>query len=147
LNGYLIFLGVNVPMYAAGQPHRYKTPCSQIMKAVTEGELSVAIDTEIIQEILCRYGALQRREIAVPMALDVLTLAISIYPVTEEDIRLTVDLFERDARKGATARDLIHAAVMKTKGLTEIISVDALFDLIDGIRRIDPASYASRLTA
>jgi predicted nucleic acid-binding protein len=114
---------------------------------VTEGELSVAIDTEIIQEILCRYGALQRREIAVPMALDVLTLAISIYPVTEEDIRLTVDLFERDARKGATARDLIHAAVMKTKGLTEIISVDALFDLIDGIRRIDPASYASRLTA
>jgi len=147
LNGNLVFMDVNVPMYAAGQPHRYKAPCSQILKAVADGRLSVAIDTEIIQEILYRYGALQRWEVAVPMASDVLTLATIIYPVTEEDIRLTIDLYNHYARKGVTARDLIHVAVMKTNELSEIISVDEHFDLVDGIRRIDPANYASSLPA
>lgn len=143
MNGKPFFLDVNVPMYAAGQPHRYKSPCSQVMKAIAEERLSVAIDTEIIREILYRYGALQRWEIAVPMALDVMTLTSTILPVTEEVIRLTVDMFERYAKKGATARDLIHAAVMKTNELVEIISVDEHFDRIEGIQRIDPISYTS----
>jgi len=145
VNAKPIFLDVNVPMYAAGQPHRYKIPCSQIMKAIAEERFAVAIDTEIIQEILYRYGALQRWEIAVSMALDVMTLTPTILPVTEEEIQLTVDMFDRYAKKGATARDLIHAAVMKTNDLAEIISVDEHFDMVDGIQRIDPISYASTL--
>lgn len=145
MNAKSIFIDVNVPMYAAGQPHRYQTPCRQIMKAIAEEKLSAVIDTEIIQEILYRYGALQRWEIAVSMAFDVMTLTPTILPVTEEAIRLTVDMFDRYAKKGATARDLIHAAVMKTNELAEIISVDEHFDRIDGIQRIDPSSFASTL--
>lgn len=145
MNGKPIFMDVNVPMYAAGQPHRYQSPCRQIMKAIAEERLSAVIDTEIIQEILYRYGALQRWEIAVSMAIDVMTLTPTILPVTEQEIRLTVDMFDRYAKKGATARDLIHVAVMKTNELAEIISVDEHFDMVDGIQRIDPISYASSL--
>ena len=36
------------------------------------------------------------------------------------------------------ARDVIHVAVMQNNGLTEIISTDAHFDLIEGITRLDP---------
>ncbi len=128
-------------MYAAGQPHHHKDSCVRVIQAVADGQLTVAIDTEIIQEILYRYGSLQQWEAATAMASDVLTLASVVYPITLEDIRLTVDLFAGYATKGVTARDLIHVAVMKTNGLSEIVSVDNHFDLIDGITRIDPVDY------
>jgi uncharacterized protein len=142
VNDGLVFLDVNVPMYAAGRPHPYKDSCIRVMQAVADGQLTAAIDTEIVQEILYRYGALEQWEVATAMASDVLTLASVVYPITLEDIRLTVDLFAGYARKGVTARDLIHVAIMKNNGLSEIISVDDHFDLIEGIMRIDPLNYA-----
>jgi predicted nucleic acid-binding protein len=144
MNGGLTFLDVNIPMYAAGQLHLYKDSCTQVMQAVADGQIAAAIDTEIIQEILYRYGALRRWEVATAMAADVLTLASVVYPISVEDIRLTVNLFASYAIKGVTARDLIHVAVMKTNSLTEIISVDNHFDLVEGITRIDPADYVLR---
>lgn len=62
------------------------------------------------------------------------------------DLRVSIDLFSSYAKKGVTARDLIHVAVMKSNNLEEIISVDEHFDLIEGINRIDPADYALRLS-
>ena len=35
-------------------------------------------------------------------------------------------------------RDLIHAAVMLTHGIDVIISADTYFDIIEGVRRLDP---------
>ncbi len=64
-----------------------------------------------------------------------------IYPITAEDIHLTVDLFASHTNRGVTARDLIHVAVMKTNLLQVIISVDEHFDLIEGVTRIDPAQF------
>jgi len=128
-------------MYAAGQAHSYKDPCVQVMKAVADGQLEAAIDAEIIQEILHRFGASKRWDIATAMASDVLTLVSAVYPVTSEDVRVTIHLFDRYARQGVLARDLIHAAVMLNNGLTHIISVDAHFDRIEGITRIDPLAY------
>jgi predicted nucleic acid-binding protein len=49
--------------------------------------------------------------------------------------------------KGVTARDLIHVAVMKTNSLSEIISVDEHFDLIESITRIDPGDYGLRASS
>jgi hypothetical protein len=125
-------------MYAAGQPHAFKAPCVKIMKAIADGRLSVAIDTEIVQGILYRYGAQQRWDMAVAMAEDVMTMAAMSFPVTSQDMRLTVDLFRHYAQQGATARDLVQTAVMKMNGLVTINSVDVHFDLIEGIQRIDP---------
>ncbi len=54
-----VFLDVNIPMYAGGKDHRYKESCAWIMTRVAEGKLAVATDTEAIQEILYRYGAIK----------------------------------------------------------------------------------------
>jgi predicted nucleic acid-binding protein len=48
----LHFLDVNIPMYAAGKDHRSRAACVYVMQEIAEGRLIVAIDTEIIQEIL-----------------------------------------------------------------------------------------------
>ena len=55
----LVFLDVNIPMYAAGQTHPYREPCAWLMTQVARGRIAAAIDTEIIQEVLYRYGALR----------------------------------------------------------------------------------------
>lgn len=53
----IVFLDAHVVMYAAGSEHLYRTPSQNILQAVARGELTAAIDVEIIQEILHRYGA------------------------------------------------------------------------------------------
>ncbi len=125
-------------MYAAGQPHAYKNACIWIMTEIAQGRLPAAISTEIIQEILYRFGALQRWHVAAAMSANLLTLVPTVYPVSPLDIRLTVKLFQQYAPQGVNARDLVHAAVMQNNGLTIIISTDKHFDLIDGITRLDP---------
>lgn len=141
MNDTLYFLDVNIPMYAAGEPHPCQDPCRRIMQAVGAGRLAVAIDTEIIQEILYRFGALRRWDIAVAMSSDLLTLTSVVLPVTAEDMQLTIDLFDRYSRRGVTARDLIHAATMRNNGIAEILSVDPHFDQIEGLTRHDPRAF------
>ena len=134
-----VLLDVNIPMYAAGRPHRYRDSCVKAMADVAEGRLDAAIDTETIQEILYRYGGLRQWSIATSLASNLMDVVDTVYPVLPSDASLTIELFERYAPMGVTARDLVHVAVMRSQGLTEIISTDSHFDLVEGIRRLDPS--------
>lgn len=134
----VMVLDVNIPIYAAGQDHPYKSACVWVMTQIAAGKLTPAIDTEIIQEILYRYGILKRWDIAVAMATNLLKLVPLVYPIQPADARLAVELFEHYAPRGVTARDLLHAAVMQNNNLTHIISTDRHFDQIKGIVRLDP---------
>jgi hypothetical protein len=138
MSSELVFIDVNIPMYAAGQPHTYKDPCTWIMQEIVTRQISAVIDVEIVQEILYRYGALKRWDLAVSMARDVLEIIPAVLPVTPAEARLSIELFERYARGGVTARDVIHAAVMKNHSIQEIISTDEHFDQMDGLIRLDP---------
>src|SRR5437763_1957269 len=80
-------LDVNVPMYAAGQAHPYREACVWLMTEIAEGRLAAAIDTEIIQEILYRYGALQQWNVAVAMSTNLLEVVPTVYPVLVADAR------------------------------------------------------------
>lgn len=138
----LVFLDINVPMYAAGRPHRYREPCRRVMREIAEGRLGAAIDTEIVQEALYRFGAEGKPEIGIAMARGLLDLVDVVYPVTLPESRLSIELFERYVGRGVTARDALHVAVMLNNGIRTIISADRHFDPIDGIERIDPMTYA-----
>ena len=138
MNDSIALLDVNIPMYAAGQAHPSKEACVWIMTQIAEGKLAAAIDAEIIQEILYRYGALQRWDIAVAMATNLLKIVPTVYPIVTADVQLTVELFERYAPQGVKARDLIHASVMHHNGLSQIISTDKHFDQIAEVTRLDP---------
>ena len=141
MNEEVVLLDVNIIMYAAGQEHPYREDCIRVIRGVAEGKLEAAIDTETIQEILYRYGALRRLNVAVRMARNSLDLVDTVLPVQSVDARLAVVLFERYSAQGVTARDVVHAAVMLNNGLRQIVSVDRHFDLIEGIERVDPVSF------
>jgi len=133
-----VFLDVNIPMYAGGKDHRYKESCVWIMTRIAEGKLAVATDTEVIQEILYRYGAIERWETGGAMANALMQLIPEIYPIGLDDIRYAVELFQTYGPNGITARDVVHAAVMMNRSLKEILSTDSHLDLIEGITRVDP---------
>lgn len=134
----LYFLDVNIPMYAAGTDHPYKVACVWVMQEIAEGRLATAIDTEIIQEILYRYGVLQQWGTATTMAENLLDLVPTVYPVSITDIRKAIEFFKTYASQGIKARDALHAAVMQNNGLTHILSTDEHFDHIEGLTRVDP---------
>jgi predicted nucleic acid-binding protein len=147
MNSGEFFLDVNVPIYAAGRNHTYKESCAWIMTEITEGRMDVVIDTEIIQEVLYRYGAIREWQLAVTIANSLLTIMPKIYPIYPADISSAVKLFEQYASKGVTARDVIHIAVMRNNGLTQIISADTHFDYVEHIKRLDPRALFTKAKA
>lgn len=144
MNRELLFLDVNIPMYAAGKVHPYRDACVWVMTELALGHFSVAISTETIQEILYRYGGLQRWGIAVRMAKYLMEIVPLVLPVTESEAHLVVRQFEHYGPLGVPARDLIHAAVMQNHDISQIISTDSHFDQIEGITRLDPLDLIKR---
>jgi predicted nucleic acid-binding protein len=140
-----VFLDANVVMYAVGSEHPYRLPCQQVMTAIANDALKAAIDTEIVQEILHRYGALRRYTEAVAIAEDLLALVDLVYPVTLRDIRRALELFAEYSAYGTQARDTIHAAIMQNNGIRLIVSADRHFDRVEGIERVDPQELSQAL--
>lgn len=132
------FLDVNVPMYAAGVEHPYRAPCTWVLAEVTAGRLDVAINAEIIQEILYRLGARREWGKGARLAQRLMDLVKTIYPVTAPNMLAAIDLFRRYGPQGIKARDCVHVAVMRAHNVSHIISVDQDFDRIPDVVRLDP---------
>ena len=133
-----VFLDVNVPIYASGREHPNKEPCARILTMAAEHPQSFVTNSEILQELLHRYLALQRwalgREVVKGFAE---VMHDRIEPVYAEDIGAAADLADR--YQTVSARDLVHAAVMNRIGIDHIVSSDTDFDLLPGIVRLDPS--------
>ncbi len=136
----LIFIDVNVFMYAAGAPHPYKAPCVRILSDIETGALEAAINTEILQELLYRYSYIKLADKGIQLCRDILKYPLTILPVVENDIRLAIDLFQTHNATSLKPRDAIHAATMQNNGITRLISADADFDRLSVIR-VDPLVY------
>ena len=138
------FLDSNIFMYAAGQEHPLKAPCVRILRRVASEELEAVTSTEVLQEILYRYGAVGEMQRGLRLArLAVDKVGGAVLPVTLRDMQRAFELVERHGN-AIVARDAVHAATMLNNGLTRLLSADTHFDAIAGITRVDPRK-ATRL--
>lgn len=130
----MIFIDSNVPMFLVGAPHPHKADAQRrLEEAVAAGDRLVT-SVEVFQEILHRYVAIDRRD-AIQPAWDVLAaLADEVLPIEMADADAARVLVV--ARSGLSARDALHAAVMARHGITRILTFDAGFDALPGVRRI-----------
>lgn len=135
------FLDANVFMYAAGRPHPHKLPCVRILTDVERGVLQAAINTEILQELLYRYSHIQLAHKGIQLCRDILRYPLAVFPVTDTDVQLALDLLERHQAVGLKPRDAIHAATMRNNSISRLIGADKDFDKLDFVVRVDPASY------
>jgi hypothetical protein len=131
------FLDANVPIYAAGRPHRLKEPSSQVLMLAAERPAAFVTDAEVLQELLHRYLALrlwrQGKEVFHRFA-DLMRERVE--PVHAADVEQAALLADEYPELGA--RDLLHAAVMQRLGVRRLVSADAGFDRLSGLERLDP---------
>ncbi len=130
----MIFVDSNVPMYVAGRDHPLREPARRFLERSRAGAVEICTSTEVLQEILYRYAALERRDLAASVYDLFVQLCPVVLPVTLADTdrakALMID------RKQVTVRDAIHAAVMLNNTVGQIATFDRGFDGIDGITRV-----------
>jgi predicted nucleic acid-binding protein len=132
-----VFIDSNIPMYVAGRQHPNRDPARRFLERVQAGEIEGCTSTEVLQEILYRYSALHRLD----LASAVYDLFVHVCPVVL-DVTLADTDRARDLLldiKGISARDAVHAAVMINHRIEWIATFDAGFAKLSGIKRFDLA--------
>jgi uncharacterized protein len=129
----MVFVDSNVPMYVAGRSHPLREPARRFLARAQAGDVDICTSTEVLQEILYRYAALKRLDLASGVYDLFVQLCPTVLPVTLADtdraklLLTTVD--------GLTARDAVHAGVMLNHDVTQIATFDESFDRIEGVER------------
>lgn len=132
----MIFVDSNIPMYLVGAPHPHKVDARRLLEeAIANGERLVT-DAEVLQEILHRYVAIDRRH-AIQPAFDVLLAVVDeVFPVDRDTVEQAKSIVYGKPR--LSARDAIHLATMAVHGAKRIMSFDAGFDGFPGVERVRP---------
>ena len=134
----MAFVDANIPIYAAGREHPLKEPCANIIRAIANHPDRYVTDAEVLQELLHHYLRTQRWEMGRRILARFETLLQGrIEPVYPEDVLEASRIADDTPR--ASARDLVHVSVMRRVGTELVISTDADFDAITGVRRLNPA--------
>ena len=131
----MIFVDVNVPMYLVGDPHPNQAHTLSALLQLARARESFITDVEVYQEILHRYHSTRRLHI-IDAAIDCLNAIVTevlTYGMTE--IGIARGLIS--SVPGLSARDALHAAVMRQAGINRILSYDTGFDAIPGIERLE----------
>lgn len=131
----MIFVDSNIPMYLVGAEHPNKLAARRALERYIAEGVRLVTDVEVLQEILHRYAAINRRE-AIQPAFDLLHEIVDhVYPVELQDVEraktLTIDT------ASLSARDAIHVSIMRRHGVAQILSFDCGFDSLAGIDRLD----------
>ena len=132
----MMLVDANVLMYAGGAEHPNKAIAEQFLLRVAENQIDATIDAEVLQEILHRYISTRRWA----LGKRVYSVARSLFP---EVLPLTAAVMDqaRDfvtAHPNLSARDAVHAAVVRVYNLEGICTFDRDFDHIPTVTRIAP---------
>jgi predicted nucleic acid-binding protein len=130
-----VFIDSNIPMYVAGREHPHREPSRRLLAKVQRREIEGCTSVEVLQEILYRYSALQRLDLAREVYDIFMQICPVMFGVTLADTDRARDLLADVG--GISARDAIHAAVMLNHDVEWIASFDAGFDRVPGIRRAE----------
>jgi len=121
-------------MYLVGASHPHKADAQRLLENLITDRQRLVTDAEVLQEILHRYAAINRRDAIQPAFSALLGVADQV---------LAVDLATAERAKEivmghrqVSARDAVHLAVMEQHGIERVLSFDSGFDGFPGITRV-----------
>ena len=121
-------------MYLVGAPHPNKEAAQRLLEMYLSRSEKLVTDAEVLQEILHRYAAINRRE-AIPPALAAIQRIVDlVFPVEPVDVEEAARLLLGSPH--LSARDALHFAIMRRHEVDRILSFDRGFDLVPGITRL-----------
>lgn len=121
-------------MYVAGRDHPHRDPARRFFQRARGGEIDICTSTEVLQEILYRYAALHRLDLAASVYDLFVQLCPIVFPITLADTDRAKALLA--STRGVSVRDAVHAAVMLNQDVRQIATFDEGFDRIDGVERV-----------
>lgn len=130
----MILIDSNIPMYLVGTPHPHKLDAQRLLETALSAGERLMTDVEVLQEICHRYASIARRDMVQPAFDTVLGVVDEVLPIDREDAEAAKDLVLRYA--SLSARDALHAAVMRRYGIDRIMTFDRCFDALPGIERL-----------
>ncbi|HXZ41004.1 MAG TPA: type II toxin-antitoxin system VapC family toxin [Terriglobales bacterium] len=130
----MILIDSNITMYLVGASHPHKTDAQRLLESLVSDGQRLVTDAEVLQEILHRYTAIDRRD-AIQPAFD------ALHGIVDEVLPVDRDATERAkeialGHRQLSARDAVHLAVMSQHGIQRILSFDSGFDGLPGIQRL-----------
>jgi predicted nucleic acid-binding protein len=136
----VILLDANVLMYAVRTEHPNKRPSAALLERVGAEDVEATVDAERLQELLHRYRSLDRRALASEVYELTRRLFPMVLPITAEIVDAAHRLMNLHPR--LMCRDAVHAAVVQVGGFAAICSYDRDFDVVEGLRRVEPDAVA-----
>jgi predicted nucleic acid-binding protein len=121
-------------MYLIGAAHRHKTEAQVILERLIAAGERLVTDAEVLQEILHRYTAINKREAIGPAFQVTLGIVDEVIPIEKTAVLRAGEIVQNRALM--SARDAVHIAVMERHGIRSILSFDADFDRWPGLQRI-----------
>ncbi len=120
-------------MYLVGAEHPHKIDAQRLLEKCISDNERLVTDAEVLQEILHRYVAIDRKEAIMPALQAVLGLVDEVFAIELRDIERAKDVLLATQR--LSARDAIHIAIMERHQVMTIMSFDSGFDGYPGINR------------
>ena len=121
-------------MYLVGAPHPRKSDTQRMLEGFVAERQRLVTDAEVLQEILHRYVAIDRRDAIQPAFDALLSVVDEVFPVDRGAVERAKVIILGHRR--LSARDAIHLAIMEHHSVSRIMSFDAGFDGSPGIERL-----------
>lgn len=130
----MIFVDSNIPMYLVGAPHPHKADAQRLLEKLISDRQRLVTDAEVLQEILHRYVAINRRDAIQPAFDALLGIADQVFAVDQTAAERAKEIVM--GYREVSARDALHLAVMEHHEIDRILSFDSGFDGFPGISRL-----------
>jgi uncharacterized protein len=130
----VILVDSSIPMYLVGAPHPHKADAQRLLEKLITDRQRLVTDAEVLQEILHRYVAIDRRD-AIQPAFD------ALLGVVDEVLAIDDRVVQRAKQtvlgyRQLSSRDAVHLSVMEQNGIERILSFDSGFDAFLRITRV-----------
>lgn len=121
-------------MYLIGAAHPHKAEAQIILERLVAAGQRLVTDAEVLQEILHRYTAINKREAVGPALQVTLDIVDDVIPIEKADVLRAGEIVQNPAL--LSARDALHIALLERHGIRKVLSFDADFDRWPGLQRI-----------
>lgn len=130
-----VLVDAAVVLHAMGDPGPQRDKCQRYLDRLWEGKGRAYASVEMMQEaVYHRLRRLGDRAAAVEDIRDLMPSFV-LLNFDREILDLSLELIERTSIRG---RDAVHAATALAYGIETIASPDPSFDIVPGLRRVDP---------
>src|SRR5438552_1665323 len=98
-------------MYLMGAAHPHKAEAQVILERLIAAGQRLVTDCEVLQEILHRYTAIEKREAIGPAIQVTLDIVDDVIPLEKADVLRAGEIAQN--RMSMSARDAVHIAIME----------------------------------